>query len=116
MVDNSMLFAGFVFVLRLIWGGVASFLVLLPIGVSHWWWWLGMAMGWGGRGSKGWGLHPRPTSHSFVLPHPRITPHDRKNFLAPSLPLGAPQILAPPCKTMLFVNFPLTITIVFNKT
>ena len=109
-----MLFAGFMFVLWLIWGGVASFLVLLPIGVSHWWWWwsLGMAMGRGG--SEGWGIHPYP--HGFVLLHPRTTPHDKKNFLALSLLFGASQILAPPRKTLFFVNLPSTITIVFNKT
>ena len=36
MVDNSMLFDGFVFVLWVIWGGAAGFLVLLH---SLWWWW-----------------------------------------------------------------------------
>ena len=111
-----MLFAGFVFVLWLIWGGVASFLVLLPIGVSHWWWWwwLGMAMGRGGAGPKDGVFAPAP--HGFILLHPRTTPHDKKNFLALSLLLGASQILAPPRKTLLFVNLPSTITIVFNTT
>ena len=104
MVDNSMLFAGFVFVLWLIWGGVASFFVLLPIGVSHWWWWLRMTMGRGGAGLKDGVFAPAPA------------PHDKENFSTPSPPLGAPQILAPPCKTLLFVNLPSTITIFFNKT
>ena len=71
-----------------------------------------MAMGWGGF--EGWGLRPRP--HGFVLPHPRPALHDKQNFLAPSPPLWALRSLAPPCKTLLLVNFPTTIAIIFNKT
>ena len=72
-----------------------------------------MAMG---RGkSKGWGLCPRPTWFRCT-PSPRLAPHDGENFPAPSSPLGAPQNPAPPCKTLLLVNLPTTIVIVFNKT
>ena len=72
----------------------------------------GMAIGWGR--SKGWGLRPAP--HYFVLLHPLPAPHDGKIFLTLSLPLGALQSPTPPCKTLLFVNLPTTIIIVFNKT
>ena len=61
-----------------------------------------MAMGW--DWSEGWGLRPYPTLH------------DGENFLTSSLLLGTSQSSAPPCKTLLHVNLPTTITIVFNKT
>ena len=51
----------------------------------------GLAIGWGE--AKGWVLHPylcpSPTLYSFVLPRLHPTLHAGKNFLAPSLPLGA---------------------------
>ena len=47
-----------------------------------------------------------PVLHGFVLSHPRPIPHDGENFLTPSPPLGAPRSLAPPRKTLLFVNLP----------
>ena len=61
-----------------------------------------MAMGWGW--SEGWGFRSCPTLH------------DGENFLTSSLLLGTSQSPAPPCKTLLNVNLPTTITIVFNKT
>ena len=88
MVDNSMLFAGFVFVLWLSWGGVASFLVLLPIGVSHWGWWLGMAMGWGEGGPKDGVFTPVPPR--IVLSYPIFASPSMtgKIFLPHPYPLG----------------------------
>ena len=71
-----------------------------------------MAMRWGGF--EGWGLRPHP--HGFVLPHPRPALHEKQNFPAPSPPLWALRSLAPPRKTLLLVNFPTTIAIIFNKT
>ena len=56
-----------------------------------------------------------PTPHGFVLAYPRLASHDKENFLALFLFLGALQSLAPPRKTLLLVNLPITITIVFNK-
>ena len=73
---------------------------------------LGMIMEWGRF--EVWSLFF--ALHDFVLPHPRPASHDGENFLALSLPLEAPQNTALPRKTLLFVNFPTTITIVFNKT
>ena len=72
---------------------------------------LGMTMGRGGF--EGWGLCPRPAW--FCLIHPRSALHDRENFLAPSLLLGALRSPASPHKTLLFVNLPTTTAIVFNK-
>ena len=74
--------------------------------------WIGMAMGQGRF--EGWGLRPRPAW--FFLIHPHLALHDGENFLTPSLPLGAPRRPTPPHKTLLLVNLPSTITIVFNKT
>ena len=54
--------------------------------------------------------------HGFVLLHSCLTLHDREFFLVPSPLLRAPRSLAPPHKTLLLVNLPTTITIVFNKT
>ena len=48
----------------------------------------GMAMGRGRAGLKDGVFTPAP--HDFILPHPRPTSHDRKNFLAQSPSLGAP--------------------------
>ena len=64
--------------------------------------WLRMAMGW--CWSEGWSLCP-----CLTLP-------DGENFLISSMLLGTPQSPTPPCKTLLHVNLPTTITIVFNKT
>ena len=61
-----------------------------------------MAMGW--CWSEEWSLCPC------------LTLHDRENFLTSSMLLGTPQSPAPLCKTLLHVNLPTTITIVFNKT
>ena len=63
-----------------------------------------MAMGQGG--AKGWGFRLCPARFCLApsLPHP--APHDKENFLIPSPPLGALRSPAPPCKTLLFVNFP----------
>ena len=58
----------------------------------------------GRGGSEGCGLHPCPA------------PHDGENFLVPSPPLEAPRNPAPSRRTLLLVNLPTTITIVFNKT
>ena len=44
------------------------------------------------------------------------TLHDGEDFLTSSLLLGTLQSPVPPCKTLLHVNLPTTITIVFNKT
>ena len=44
------------------------------------------------------------------------SPYDEKNFLIPSLSLGASQSLVLFRKTLLLVNLPTTITIIFNKT
>ena len=52
----------------------------------------------------------------FVLPHLRLALHDGENFVAPSLPLRALRIPAPPRKTLLFVNLSTIITTFFNKT
>ena len=57
-----------------------------------------------------------PTPHSFILFHSRPVLHDGENFLTSSLLFGAPQSPAPPRKTLLLINLPTTITIVFNKT
>ena len=57
-----------------------------------------------------------PTPNGFILSHPRLAPHDKENFLTPFLPLRALQSPAPPHKTLLRVNLPITITIFFNKT
>ena len=77
---------------------------------------VGMAMGRvGGRGVLKDGVFA-PAPHDFVLPNPHPASHDRKNFLTPSPPNGAPRSPALPCKTLLLVNLPTTITIVFNKT
>ena len=78
----------------------------------------GLAIGWGE--AKGWVLHPylcpSPTLYSFVLPrlHPAL--HTGKNFLAPSLPLGASRSPVSPRKILLFVDLTTTITNFFNKT
>ena len=69
---------------------------------------------WGGAGLKDGVLTSIP--HGFILLHPCPTPHDGENFPAPSSPLGALQSPAPPHKTLLLVNFPTTIAIIFNKT
>ena len=61
---------------------------------------LGMTTRW--DGFEGWGLCPRPAW--FCLIHPRSALHDRENFLAPSLLLGALRSPASPHKTLLFVN------------
>ena len=73
-----------------------------------------MAIGRGGAGLKD-GVFALAL-HDFVLPHPRPTSHDGENFLALSLPLEPLQNPALPRKTLLLVNLPTTITIVFNKT
>ena len=52
----------------------------------------------------------------MILSYPISTPHDEENFLASWGPLGAPQSSTPPHKTLLLVNLPTTIAIVFNKT
>ena len=62
----------------------------------------------GVSGGEGW--------HGFVLTYPYQASHDGENFLAPSPTLGAPRNPTPPRKTLLLVNLPTTITIVFNKT
>ena len=67
----------------------------------------------GRGGSEGWGLHPRPAW--FCLISSRLASQDKENFLALFLFLGALRSLAPPRKTLLLVNLPITITIVFNK-
>ena len=62
---------------------------------------------------------PVPTPHGFVLPHLRSAPHDDENFLPHPRPMGprkAPPHPTPSHKTLLFVNLPITIIIVFNKT
>ena len=46
----------------------------------------------GRGGTERWGLRPYPT------------PHNGENSLTPSSPLGAPRSLAPPRKTLHFVN------------
>ena len=79
-----------------------------------WFWWqrLGMTMG---RGeSEGWSFTSAP--YGFVLPHPHPAPHDGENFFVPSPPLGTPQTSTLSRKTLLLINLPTTITIVFNKT
>ena len=68
---------------------------------------------WGGAGLKDGVFAPAP--YDFVLLHPCPTPHDEENFLTPSLPFGAPRNPAPLRKTLLLINLPTTITIVFNK-
>ena len=78
----------------------------------------GLAIGW--AEAKGWVLHPylcpAPTSNSFVLPCLHLALRAGKNFLAPSLPLGASWSPVPPHKTLLFVDLTTTITNFFNKT
>ena len=64
---------------------------------------LGMAI-WGGEG--GWS----PKDGVFAP-----VPHDRKNFLAPSLPFRVLWSPTPPYKTLLLVNLPTTIIIVLIK-
>ena len=71
-------------------------------------------MGWGRAGLKDGVM--APASHDFVLLNPCPAPHVEENFLTPSSPSGALRNPAPPCKTLLFINLPTTITIVFNKT
>ena len=63
-----------------------------------------MAMGQGGL--KGWGLRPHPARFCLAPSLPYPTPHDGENFLAPFPPLGASRSLAPPHKTLFFVNLP----------
>ena len=63
-----------------------------------------MAMGQGGL--KGWGLRPHPARFYLAPSLPYPTPHDGENFLAPFPPLGASRSLAPPHKTLFFVNLP----------
>ena len=75
---------------------------------------LGMAIGWGR--SKRWGVHPYLAWFCFTSFPPCPTPHDGKNFLAPSSLLGVPRNPVSPRKTLLFVNLPTIIAIVFNKT
>ena len=75
---------------------------------------LGMAMGRGGTGSKDGVFVLAP--HDFVLPHPRLTPHDGENFPTPSLPLGAPRNPTLSRKTLLFVNLPYNQYNFFNET
>ena len=60
--------------------------------------------GWGGASPKD-GVFT-PTRLGFVLAYSRLASHDKENFL---------RSLAPPRKTLLLVNLPITITIVFNK-
>ena len=74
--------------------------ILCGFGNSH----IGMAMRWGGV--EGWGIRPRLAWFCLVLSHPRPVLHDGECFLTPSPPLRAPRSPAPPCKTLLFVNFP----------
>ena len=45
-------------------------------------------------------------SHSFILPYSRPAPHDKKNFLTPFPPLGAPWSPTSLHKTLLFDNLP----------
>ena len=70
-----------------------------------------------GRGGfEGWDLCPCPAWFFLTPSPPRPTPHDGENFLTPSPPLKASQNPIPPRKTLLLVNLPTTITIIFNKT
>ena len=73
---------------------------------------LGMAMGQGG--AEGWGLCPRLAW--FCLAPSSPASYDGKNFLTPSLPLGAPWSPAPPRKILLFVNLPYIEYNFFNET
>ena len=70
---------------------------------------LEMAMGW--SGAEGWGL--RPYSHGFDLPNPCLIPHDKKNFLNPSPPLGSRE--TPPVKLYFLLIYPITSTIFLMK-
>ena len=63
--------------------------------------------------SEGWGLRPRP--HGFVFPNPDPPCMMGKIFLLHSSPLG-PVKPFPIHKTLLLVNLPTTVTIIFNKT
>ena len=65
----------------------------------------------------GWdGADPVPAPHGFVLPYPRLALLDKDNFFTPSPPLGAPRSLAPPRRTLLFVNLPYNQYNFFNET
>jgi len=57
-----------------------------------------------------------PISHDFVLLHSRPAQYDGNFFFTSSPSLGALQSPISSCKTLLFVNLPTTIIIVFNKT
>ena len=70
-----------------------------------------MAMGCGG--SKGWGIRPRPVWFCLTSSPPHMT---EKIFLPHPRILGPRKTPSPSCKTLLFVNLPITITIVFNQT
>ena len=58
---------------------------------------------------------PRPCMVFFVLPHSCLTCMIEKIFLPYSCPLGPCEALDPPCKTLLFVNFPYNYYNFFNK-
>ena len=70
-----------------------------------------MAMGW--SGSKGWGIRPHPAWFCLTSSPPHMT---EKIFLPHPRILGPRKTPSPSCKTLLFVNLPITITIVFNQT
>ena len=54
--------------------------------------------------------------HDFVLPHPRPTPNNKKNFLTSSPPFRAPRRPTLPRKTLRFVDLPYNQYIFFNET
>ena len=67
----------------------------------------------GRGGSKGWGIRPRPVWFCLTSSPPHMT---EKIFLPHPHILGPRKTPSPCCKTLLFVNLPITITIVFNQT
>ena len=55
-------------------------------------------------------------SHDFDLLYSCPALHNEENFFTSSSPIGVPRNLAPPCKTLLFINFPYNLYYFFNKT
>ena len=55
-------------------------------------------------------------SHDFVLLYSCPALHNGENFFTSSSPIGAPRNLAPPCKTLFFINLPYNLYYFFNKT